>query len=226
MSEMLALAWDERGITSPGNRTSLKPVSPALNGGGEMSVLTPAMGVAENQRAELLLTEVSHQLTTGGGKPGQGYPAVLTSSAAASPARTYQWPVNVVALTPHEADCGLSSIASCPSCGQPFALSRTFQGFSAPIADVISGSSSGAWMNSGMLSAGQYSTASTLESRSAAAASTLSAVLQEKVSSKYFLSVKAAIGILRRAERRGKTLPAPLQAALTALAGAPKMTPT
>ena len=36
-----------------------------------------AYGVAENQRAEVLLTEgYSRQITTGGGKPGQGYPAV------------------------------------------------------------------------------------------------------------------------------------------------------
>jgi hypothetical protein len=36
------------------------------------------MGVAfsENQRAEVLETEVAHQLTSGGGKPGQGYSAV------------------------------------------------------------------------------------------------------------------------------------------------------
>ena len=36
------------------------------------------MGVAfsENQRAEVVETDIAHQLTTGGGKPGQGYPAV------------------------------------------------------------------------------------------------------------------------------------------------------
>lgn len=54
----------------------------------------------------------------------------------------------------------------------------------------------------------------------------LTDVLQSDVLPKYFLSAKAATGILRRAERRGKTLPAQLQAALTALAGAPKTTPT
>jgi len=36
-----------------------------------------AMGVSENQRAECRLTPYSRQLTSGGGKPGQGYPAVL-----------------------------------------------------------------------------------------------------------------------------------------------------
>ena len=143
---------------------------------------------------------------------------VLTSSAAASPARTYQWPVSVRASLADAQASGMSFTESCPSCGLPFASSRTFPGFLAPIADVISGSSSGAWANSGLLSDGAYWTVSTSESRNAAAVCTLSAVLQEHVSSKYFLSAKAATGILRRAERRGKTLPTPLMLALEALA--------
>lgn len=32
--------------------------------------------LSENQRAEVLETEYARQLTTGGGKPGQGYPAI------------------------------------------------------------------------------------------------------------------------------------------------------
>lgn len=47
---------------------------------------------------------------------------------------------------------------------------------------------------------------------------TLSAVLQRQVSPKYCLSPKAARGILRRAEKRGRALPAALQSALTHLA--------
>jgi site-specific DNA-cytosine methylase len=35
------------------------------------------VAVSENQRGELRLTEYARQLTTGGGKPGQGYPAVM-----------------------------------------------------------------------------------------------------------------------------------------------------
>jgi hypothetical protein len=35
---------------------------------------------------------------------------------------------------------------------------------------------------------------------------------------KYWLSARAAAGILKRANRRGRTLPQPLQAALTELA--------
>lgn len=36
---------------------------------------------SENQRAEVLEHDIAHQLTSGGGKPGQGYPAVRNGSA-------------------------------------------------------------------------------------------------------------------------------------------------
>lgn len=39
--------------------------------------MSDAWAVSENQRAETRLTEYARQLTTGGGKPGQGYPTVL-----------------------------------------------------------------------------------------------------------------------------------------------------
>jgi DNA (cytosine-5)-methyltransferase 1 len=35
---------------------------------------------AQNQRGELRTSDVAMQLTTGGGKPGQGYPAVMGAS--------------------------------------------------------------------------------------------------------------------------------------------------
>lgn len=40
-------------------------------------------GVSENQRGELRLTDVSRSVTSGGGKPGQGYPAALVPTEAA-----------------------------------------------------------------------------------------------------------------------------------------------
>lgn len=36
----------------------------------------PVVAFSENQRGEVVESEAAHQLTTGGGKPGQGYPAV------------------------------------------------------------------------------------------------------------------------------------------------------
>jgi len=53
------------GVNEPGRRR-------------EDDVNLAAAGVSENQRAELRLTPYSRQLTSGGGKPGQGYPCVLT----------------------------------------------------------------------------------------------------------------------------------------------------
>jgi hypothetical protein len=43
-------------------------------------------------------------------------------------------------------------------------------------------------------------------------------VLEDDVAPRYFLSPKAAAGILRRAEARGRTLPTHLSAALEAVA--------
>ena len=72
--------------------------------------------------------------------------------------------------------------------------------------------------NAGLWSATQCWTANISESRNAADACSLSAVLQNQVLSKYFLSPKAAAGILRRATKRGRTLPPALEAALRSLA--------
>jgi DNA (cytosine-5)-methyltransferase 1 len=38
------------------------------------------LAFSENQRGEVVTSDYAHQITAGGGKPGQGYPAVLTES--------------------------------------------------------------------------------------------------------------------------------------------------
>ena len=53
-------------------------------------------------------------------------------------------------------------------------------------------------------------------SPSVAKESRLSQILEDSVPEKYYLSAKACRGILTRAERRGKTLPPELEAALIA----------
>lgn len=61
---------------------------------------------------------------------------------------------------------------------------------------------------------------STSESPNDAVESSLRDVLETSpVPAKYFLSQKAAQGILRRAERRGRRLPEPLRTALYSVAG-------
>jgi len=80
--------------------------------------------------------------------------------------------------------------------------------------------SSGRWLNSGMVSRGECLTLATSEFHSGAVESFLSEILEvQSPPQRYFLSPKACAGILRRAEKRGKTLPARLAAALEAVAG-------
>ena len=75
--------------------------------------------------------------------------------------------------------------------------------------------SSGCWGNSGMGSHTEFLTLSTLEFHSDADVCSLSDVLETgDVPQRYFLSATACRGILRRAEKRGKELPAALKSAL------------
>ena len=62
-------------------------------------------------------------------------------------------------------------------------------------------------------------TLNTSECPKDAVESSLSAILQDSVPSKYYLTRKACLGILRRARERGKPLPPQLEAALKAQAG-------
>lgn len=79
-----------------------------------------------------------------------------------------------------------------------------------PLAGCLFGAGGG----TGLLH-GAFSMHSFGESPSAAAESRLSQILEENAHPKYFLSAKACVGIIRRAERRGKELPAMLREALT-----------
>ena len=70
---------------------------------------------------------------------------------------------------------------------------------------------------------GAFSTLNISECPNDAVASSLSDVLEplESIPQKYFLSPRACLGILRRAAKRGKRLPALLRAALAEMAGVP-----
>ena len=79
--------------------------------------------------------------------------------------------------------------------------------------------SSGRWRNSGMGSPTECSTLNTSEWPSDAVVCLLSDILETgDLPQRFFLSPRACAGILRRAEKRGKTLPSSLQAALEAIA--------
>lgn len=74
--------------------------------------------------------------------------------------------------------------------------------------------------NSGTVSPGQSWTLNTSEFRNGASASSLSRILERlPLPRRFFLTAIACAGILRRAARRGKTLPARLERALAAVAG-------
>jgi len=74
---------------------------------------------------------------------------------------------------------------------------------------------SGRWQTSGIVSPGACLMLSTSEYPSEGReSSSLADVLQAEAQEKYYLSQKACDGILRRANRRGKTLPPALQEAL------------
>lgn len=96
----------------------------------------------------------------------------------------------------------------------------------APQVVEISGSSSIRWPNAGQWTlVGEQSTLNTgfLNEDvgcllSPVSHPSLKDILQANVPRKYFLSPRAAAGILRRAEKRGRELPLPLEAALKDLA--------
>jgi DNA (cytosine-5)-methyltransferase 1 len=74
------LAFAVRGRDG-GAQAEVSDVSPALRTPGGGSSHPHVLAFAENQRGEVLLGDVTRQITTGGGKPGQGYPAVITYDA-------------------------------------------------------------------------------------------------------------------------------------------------
>jgi hypothetical protein len=243
---------------------------------------TYAESLSENQRGELLLTEVAHQLTTGGGKPGQGYQAVLLSSPEAPHAKISASPDAAQASS---AGSGQAFSSSSPGSSplfdrEPFSwrtspvssrlagvtdaegAARFYAGISAEVALELAAAlnsrstgTSARWRrhhaeaakqrvassngttapispwcaphceNSGTESPTGFSTAVSSECRSDAdgcssSEPSLTMILEppQSVPGRYSLSARAARGILRRAEKRGRTLPPHLAQALVAVA--------
>lgn len=177
----------------------------------------------------------------------------LTWLPLVSPARTSPWRAVVRAWLEHGRGYGAksgghwlfyapfgSSVKMCPACSPPGHLTSRrrrveyswTQGLDKDGRIVwwwkkrtISGPSSTPWGNSGMGGPTERWTLGTSEWPSAGVECSLSAVLEtQPVPARYYLSPKAASGILRRAEKRGKQVPPPLAAALESVAGQP--TPT
>ena len=92
---------------------------------------------------------------------------------------------------------------------------KTFQVSSVQMEDGILVPSSGRWQNSGMGSHTECLTLNTSEFHKDAEESLLSHILETgDLPQRFFLSEKACLGILRRAEERGRELPPALKLAL------------
>lgn len=83
---------------------------------------------------------------------------------------------------------------------------------------ALSDSCSARWMNSGIASHGEYWTRNSSEWPSDAAVCFLSDILEPNPPQRFSLSPTACQGILNRAVKRGRSLPAELDAALRAQA--------
>ena len=105
------------------------------------------------------------------------------------------------------------------SCAPSTSSGKTSQDVCHPMEDGTLAPSRGRWLNSGIASDGVCLTQNTSESPKDDVESFLLDVLQDSqnISDRYCLSQKAAEGILRRAEKRGKNLPTTLSNALRAI---------
>lgn len=144
----------------------------------------------------------------------------LTSSVPASHARIGRSRERERDCQAHVARSFTSLQESCTSFDPLGSSSRMFPDFSVVTTDETLRKSSGfSWSSAGMGFNGVCLTASFSESPRDAAVCSLSDVLESHAPQRFFLSQKAAQGILRRAQKRGRTLPERLMTALQVLTG-------
>jgi hypothetical protein len=198
-----------------------------------------------NQRRELRSMEVAPAVTEPGGftqtpflvantlksQNGRGWSYdpeatyVPISSAADSPAKTSPLPENEQGSKETGQDCSSSSPALSTLFDPDGFSSRTFRVSSLARAVGTSEQSLERWPTSGTAWPGGFSTAVSSECRSdggvcSSSEPALTEILQppQDVPARYSLSARAAQGILRRAQKRGRSLPSHLSAALEAVA--------
>jgi hypothetical protein len=144
-------------------------------------------------------------------------------SRPGGPARATRLQGIAAAWLTHAQDCGGTSCGSWMRHAPVGSLAKTWLGSLASTAAGTSEPSCVTWMTSGTAWRGEFWMLSGSESPSGAAACSLPDVLETGPHlSRYYLSPKAAAGILRRAAKRGQTLPPALAAALETLAGTPQ----
>jgi site-specific DNA-cytosine methylase len=143
----------------------------------------------------------------------------LISSVPESHAKMSLSQVSVRDSLAHVQDSFTSLRDSCKSFDPLGSCSRMFPDFSVlTTEETLQKSSAFSWSNAGMGFAGVSLTANFSESPNVAAVCLLSDVLESHAPQRFFLSPKAASGILRRAVTRGRDLPIQLRTALEELA--------
>lgn len=139
-----------------------------------------------------------------------------------SPAKTFHSQEGTTSAEASEVsslDSSTISLRSSPLASHLSSLSKTLQAFSLPTEEEISKSLFARWPTSGMAWRGECLTAVISESPSLANESLLlPAIETENVPERYFLSQNAAKGIMRRADKLGRTLFPPLRKSLEMLA--------
>lgn len=138
----------------------------------------------------------------------------LTLFAGGSPVRTYRLPESARAWLESDRDFGSSSIEFLRSLGRDGLSSRTSPVCYPAMGDGTLPPSFEGWSSSGMACAGGFLTLSISDWPNDASVCSLSDILETDVPRKYYLSPRAAVGILRRAEKRDKELPEMLYKAL------------
>ena len=132
------------------------------------------------------------------------------------PVKTYLWLENALVYLAKEAGYSGKLLDLWKKRKANFSSSKMCLVFYPLTKEKILESLSERWATSGILAPGGCLTLSTLEypSEGKEYSSLADVLLTQEVLPKFFLSPKACEGILRRANRRGKTLPLALQEAL------------
>ena len=184
------------------------------------------LAFVQNQRDEVRTMEVAGALAAEPGMKQQTF-LLLTSGASTlsaedSPAKTCQSPETEPASPEKDQDSSMTQHESQTlfSSQEDGSSLRMYPDYFPATEDATLPSYSRRWPTSGFTtSPGECWTADTSECPSDGdGSSSLPAVLEVTVPSRFYLSPKAAAGILRRSERRARRLPPSLQVALQELA--------
>jgi hypothetical protein len=198
-------------VISPEAKREGVAKTPSADAEGRVRLRDPSMGIREMDESWTL-------------QAGEPPSIALTFSQAVSPAKTSALPESDEDSQATDRDSSSSSPESLSLFDPSGFSSRTFPASSPRTAVGTSESCLERWPTSGMAWHGGFSTAVSSECRSAdgecsSSETSLADVLEPSVAERFYLSARAARGILRRAEKRGRELPPALAQALLNLAG-------